>query len=113
MMSFILKHIIELLLSFFIALISVLYSKTKKYINNQKTIKHVLINLLKIEILELYEKMLNKTCINIYEFDKIESLLEQYKILEVNGSLEYVFKHINTLKVQEACMLDIQNIDKT
>ncbi|MEG2511572.1 MAG: hypothetical protein RSB00_04350, partial [Bacilli bacterium] len=89
-----------------ISLLSFIFTKIEKYKHKVDDMKIGIQVILKTKIIEMYDKLIKKECINIYEKEIFMDLYNSYKSLEGNSFVKTLVKEINLLPVQSDCNKD-------
>lgn len=102
-MKFIETYWMQFLYWVFIGLVTYLIKKVKDYhtmLNNTRT---AIREILKNEIVGVYNRCKEKGCINLHEKDIIESLYNEYKKNGGNGFTDEVMKEIKNIPFSSDC----------
>ncbi|MEG0798991.1 MAG: hypothetical protein RR228_04150 [Bacilli bacterium] len=106
MTDFIIKYWIQILFGLLISFLSFIFTKIEKYKHKVDDMKIGIQVILKTKIIEMYDKLIKKECINIYEKEIFMDLYNSYKSLEGNSFVKTLVKEINLLPVQSDCNKD-------
>ncbi|MFV0275209.1 MAG: hypothetical protein ACK5HL_03100 [Bacilli bacterium] len=108
-MEIILDYWLEFCLTITSGILITLYKKGKKYIEKIQIVENSVINILKKEIYDLYDKYSLLEEIDFYELERIKSFTKEYKKLSGDDTLDHL---INNIDKRNVCLLkkgDVKN----
>lgn len=102
-MDFILKYWVEFAFSIVISLLTLLFKKIKKYYQNINNLKTSVLELLRNQIIALFNIYSKRECIDLYEKNALENLYIEYKKLGGDGFIDDLMEKIDELKIEKNC----------
>ncbi|MFV0250388.1 MAG: hypothetical protein ACK5HP_05105 [Bacilli bacterium] len=98
-MEFILNYWLEFCLTIASGLLITFVRKIKKYFQKIQIVENSVINILKKEIYDLYDKYSITTKIDFYELERVKSFAKEYKKLSGDDSLDHLISNIDRRNV--------------
>lgn len=96
-MEFVLKYWVEFGFGILTAGLGGVYSKIRRYTSEQYAVKLGIQALLRNEIIQIYNKCVEKEYCPIYSLENIEAMYLQYKALGGNGTITELVERVRNM----------------
>ncbi|MEG1597436.1 MAG: hypothetical protein RR359_04090 [Bacilli bacterium] len=100
MLKVIMNNLTGLIFSTLVFLLTLIYKRICAYKNKLDITQNGLKAILKIKILEFYDKVMINKYITIYEKEIFIDLCNEYRALGGNGIIEDIIKDVNQLELK-------------